>query len=134
MTSCFWRQAPCPGNSRLAAGAGPRCLTLRSFDDALAIRRHLAPGQRVAIIGGGFIGLELAASAIRRGAEVTVIEAQPRVLMRGVPEEIAAVVTERHRAEGVKILCGTGIASISGDPDEVHITLADESRFPLTSR
>ena len=118
-TGALPRQLP------LAAGAGPRCLTLRSFDDALAIRRHLQPGQRVAIIGGGFIGLELAASAVRRGAEVTVIEAQPRVLMRGVPEEIAEVVAERHRAEGAKILCGVSIASISGDADEVRITLGD---------
>ena len=98
---------------------------MRSFDDALAIRRHLAPGKRIAIVGGGFIGLELAASAVKRGATVTVIEAQPRVLMRGVPEEIAAVVTARHRSEGAEILCGTGIASIDGDADEVRITLAD---------
>ena len=54
-----------------AAGAdvAARCLTLRSFDDALAIRRHLEPGKRIAIVGGGFIGLELAASAIKRGAD-----------------------------------------------------------------
>ena len=88
---------------------------MRSFDDALAIRRLLAPGMRLVVIGGGFIGLELAASAVKRGAAVTVIEAQPRVLMRGVPEEIAAVVAERHRAEGVDIRTGIGIASISGN-------------------
>ena len=98
---------------------------MRSFGDALAIRRHLEPGKRIAIIGGGFIGLELAASAVKRGATVTVIEALPRVLMRGVPEEIAAIVTARHRSEGAEILCGTGIRSIDGDADEVRITLAD---------
>lgn len=71
-----------------AAGASvaARCLTLRSFGDALAIRRHLEPEKRIAIVGGGFIGLELAASAVKRGATVTVIEALPRVLMRGVPK------------------------------------------------
>ncbi len=118
-TGALPRQLP------LAANAGPRCVTLRSFDDALAIRRLLVPGMRLVVIGGGFIGLELAASAAKRGAAVTVIEAQPRVLMRGVPEEIASVVVERHRAEGADIRTGTGIASISGDGDAVRVTLAD---------
>ncbi len=118
-TGALPRQLP------LAANAGPRCVTLRSFDDALGIRRLLSSGMRLVVIGGGFIGLELAASAAKRGAAVTVIEAQPRVLMRGVPEEIASVVTERHRAEGADIRTGTGIASISGDADAVRVTLAD---------
>jgi 3-phenylpropionate/trans-cinnamate dioxygenase ferredoxin reductase subunit len=118
-TGALPRQLP------LAANAGPRCVTLRSFDDALAIRRLLSPGMRLVVIGGGFIGLELAASAARRGASVTVLEAQPRVLMRGVPEEIASIVTERHRAEGADIRTGTGIASISAEADAVRVTLAD---------
>jgi 3-phenylpropionate/trans-cinnamate dioxygenase ferredoxin reductase subunit len=114
-----------PRQLPLAANAGPRCVTLRSFDDALAIRKLLSPGMRLVVIGGGFIGLELAASAVKRGAAVTVIEAQPRVLMRGVPEEIASVVTERHRAAGTDIRAGVGIMSISGDDDAVRVTLAD---------
>ena len=114
-----------PRQLPLAANAGPRAVTLRSFDDALAIRRLLAPGIRLIVIGGGFIGLELAASAVKRGAAVTVLEAQPRVLMRGVPEEIASVVTERHRAEGADIRAGTGIASIAGDADAVRVTLSN---------
>ncbi|TIW85525.1 MAG: ferredoxin reductase, partial [Mesorhizobium sp.] len=60
-------------------GLGSRCVYLRTFNDALAIRAHLSAGNRVAIIGGGFIGLELAASARKLGATVTVIEAQPRI-------------------------------------------------------
>jgi 3-phenylpropionate/trans-cinnamate dioxygenase ferredoxin reductase subunit len=114
-----------PRKLRLAADAGPRCVTLRSFDDALAIRRLLVAGMRLVVIGGGFIGLELAASAAKRGAAVTVIEAQPRVLMRGVPEEIASVVAERHRAEGADIWAGAAIASISGDADGARVALAD---------
>ncbi|MEW6633992.1 MAG: FAD-dependent oxidoreductase, partial [Pseudomonadota bacterium] len=66
-------------------GLGGRCVYLRTFNDALAIRAHLSAGNGVAIIGGGFIGLELAASARKLGASVTVIEAQPRILRRGVP-------------------------------------------------
>ena len=122
-TGALPRQLP------MASNAGPRCVTLRSFDDALAIRRLLAPGMRLVVIGGGFIGLELAASAVKRGAVVTVIEAQPRVLMRGVPEEIAAVVAERHRAAGADIRTGIGIASISGDEDEVRVVLVDGTEF-----
>ncbi|WP_027229564.1 MULTISPECIES: FAD-dependent oxidoreductase [unclassified Phyllobacterium] len=108
----------------LAAGS-KHCVTLRSYDDALRIRARFGPAARIAIIGGGFIGLELAASARKRGAAVTVIEAQPRILMRGVPQEIAEVIAARHRHEGVSLRCGTGIASINDTDDSVNITLAD---------
>ncbi len=108
----------------LAAGS-KHCVTLRSYDDALRIRARFGPAARIAVIGGGFIGLELAASARKRGAVVTVIEAQPRILMRGVPEEIAEVIAARHRHEGVTLRCGTGIASINDTDDSVDITLAD---------
>ena len=95
----------------MAEPAHSRVTYLRTYDDALRIRDHLRPGRRLAIIGGGFIGLELAAAARKRGAEVTVIEALPRILSRGVPESIALLIQARHRAEGVDILCGDGIAS-----------------------
>ncbi|MBM2710459.1 FAD-dependent oxidoreductase [Mesorhizobium caraganae] len=106
-------------------GLGSRCVYLRTFADALAIRQHLSAGNRVAIIGGGFIGLELAASARKLWAVVIVIEAQPRILMRGVPAEIAEIVHQAHEAEGVKILTGQGIISIADDGTEVCIALAD---------
>lgn len=106
-------------------GLGARCVYLRTFNDALAIRAHLRAGNRVAIIGGGFIGLELAAAARKLGADVTVIEAQPRILMRGVPAEIAAIIHQAHEAEGVRVLTGQGIAAIADDGAEVRITLAD---------
>ncbi|MBZ9736364.1 FAD-dependent oxidoreductase [Mesorhizobium sp. CA18] len=106
-------------------GLGGRCVYLRTFNDALAIRAHLSAGNRVAIIGGGFIGLELAAAARKLGAAVTVIEAQPRILMRGVPAEIAEIIHKAHEAEGVAISTGQGIAAIADDGAEVSITLAD---------
>ncbi|RWM36154.1 FAD-dependent oxidoreductase [Mesorhizobium sp.] len=106
-------------------GLGGRCVYLRTFNDALAIRAHLSAGNRVAIIGGGFIGLELAASARKLGATVTVLEAQPRILMRGVPSEIAEIIHKSHEAEGVKVLTGQGITAIADDGAEVRITLAD---------
>ncbi|TPJ30784.1 FAD-dependent oxidoreductase [Mesorhizobium sp. B2-7-2] len=109
-------------------GLGGRCVYLRTFNDALAIRAHLSAGNRVAIIGGGFIGLELAAAARKLGAAVTVIEAQPRILMRGVPAEIAEIIHKAHEAEGVAIRTGQGIAAIDDDGKEVGITLADGQR------
>ena len=101
-----------------------RCVTLRTFDDALAIRAHLRSGVRVLIVGGGFIGLELAASARKLGCPVTVIEAQPRILMRGVPAEIAEIIHAAHAAAGVRVLCGFGIIGI-GDRDNVTEILLD---------
>ncbi len=97
---------------------GRRCVYLRSYEDALRIRGAIGAGCRVAIIGGGFIGLEVAASACRRGADVTVIEALPRLLARCVPEGIAAAVAEKHLASGVKIRCGEALAAIEHYPDE----------------
>lgn len=116
----------------LATGARPRRLPgdaparyLRTLDDALALRDALQPGTRVVVIGAGFIGLELAASARALGAEVTVIESQPRILMRGVPEELAARLHERHLAGGIALRVGTAIAGI--EPGAV--VFADGSRI-----
>src|SRR5262249_15613143 len=116
-----------PRRLPLAAKASDRVAYLRSFADALRIRGHLKPGSHIAIVGGGFIGLELAASARKRGAEVTVIEAQARILMRGVPEEIAEVVADRHLAEGMRLCCGRGIQKISEEGSRVVVRLTDEA-------
>jgi 3-phenylpropionate/trans-cinnamate dioxygenase ferredoxin reductase subunit len=105
----------------LATGAKPRslkvpggehALLLRDFEDSVELRKRFEAGKRIVIIGGGFIGLELASSAAKRGCKVTLIEAQPRILMRGVPEKIAAIVHARHVAAGVDMKCGVGIASL----------------------
>ena len=104
-------------------GAG-RAMLLRDFSDTLALRAAFKPGVSVAIIGGGFIGLELASSAIKLGCFTTVIEALPRVLLRGVAEEVAKVVAGRHAEAGVNIITNAEIAAI--DIDSVH--LADGTR------
>jgi 3-phenylpropionate/trans-cinnamate dioxygenase ferredoxin reductase component len=122
----------------LATGAKPRkinmpggehALLLRDFQDALALRRRFQPGKRIVIIGGGFIGLELAASASKRGCHVTVVEAQPRILMRGVPEAIARIVHERHVAAGIDVLPGSGIAMLHDNA----VQLADGAVLPADS-
>jgi 3-phenylpropionate/trans-cinnamate dioxygenase ferredoxin reductase subunit len=119
----------------IATGASPRrlpmaegiahCVYLRTHDDAISIRERLAGGGRVAIVGGGFIGLEIAASARKRGCEVTIIEAQPRLLMRGVPAEIAEVIQSRHESQGARVLLGTGLSAIEDNGDHATITLSD---------
>jgi 3-phenylpropionate/trans-cinnamate dioxygenase ferredoxin reductase subunit len=122
----------------LATGARPRALpataapdgrvrTLRSHADSMAIRAWLGPGRRLAIIGGGFIGLELAASARKLGTSVTLIEGLPRILSRGVPSEIAKAVASRHQAEGVDILCNARIAKVEHAEAVVRVFLEDGS-------
>lgn len=101
-----------------------RIRVLRTHADAMALHAALHPGRHIAIIGGGFIGLELAATARIRGADVTVIEGLPRVLKRGVPEEIAEAITERHRQEGVDIRCGQTIEALQEETDKAVVRLA----------
>lgn len=106
---------------RLTLPGAERALTLRDFVDTQKLRKAFAAKPATAIIGGGFIGLELASSAAKLGCKVTLIEAQPRILMRGVPAEIAAVVHQRHVEAGVDMQTGTGLAAL----DNTGVTLAD---------
>lgn len=128
------------GKLLLATGAQPRKLSvegaepgdihyLRSFFDAQALRAKLLPGTKLCIIGGGFIGLELAASATKRGCVVTVLEAAPRILMRGVPAPLAALIQRRHEQAGVTFRIGTGIARIITGKLGRRVVLADSSEI-----
>ncbi len=106
----------------LATGAKPRklscsgsefALTLRDHKDAVQLRQRFGAGKHIVVIGGGFIGLELASSASKLGCHVTLIEAQPRILMRGVPEAISKIVHDAHVRNGVVMIIGTGISHLS---------------------
>lgn len=81
--------------------------SLRSIDDALAIARRFGQGKRLLVVGGGFIGLEIAASARTRDLQTTVVEASDRLLARVVPTSIASLLAKRHQAEGVTLRMGT---------------------------
>jgi 3-phenylpropionate/trans-cinnamate dioxygenase ferredoxin reductase component len=109
---------------RLPFGGAPVHL-LRSHADSAALRAKLAPGRRVAVIGGGFIGLELAASAAALGCRVTVVELGPRLMGRGVPARVAAVMAGRHVSQGVDIRCGTGVTGLAETASGVTVTLAE---------
>lgn len=112
-----------PGLPATAAGIH----TLRSHADAVRLRPCLKEQTSIAIVGGGFIGLELAAAARTCGMTVTLIEGLPRILSRGVPAEIAMTVADRHRAAGVDLRCNAGIASIETSDHAVTIAMKDGS-------
>jgi 3-phenylpropionate/trans-cinnamate dioxygenase ferredoxin reductase subunit len=109
---------------RLSIEGGELAYTLRDFADGDHLRNRLRQSTSAAIIGGGFIGLEVASSARKLGLEVTLVEAQPRILMRGVPEEIAKVVHARHVAAGVTMQVGTALKAVETD----GVRLADDRK------
>lgn len=87
---------------------------LRTIDDALALRNELKDGGRLVVAGGGYIGLEVAASARALGCGVAVVEAQPHIMQRSALPPIADRLLERHRQEGVELHLGRLLTEIHG--------------------
>ncbi|POX36087.1 FAD-dependent oxidoreductase [Streptomyces sp. Ru73] len=126
----------------LATGATPRRLpgpelagvhTLRTLDDAQALRDDLARGPgRVVVIGGGFIGAEVASSCAALGHDVTVVEAAPLPLLPQLGEEMAGICAALHGDHGVALVTGTGVAALEGgDGGRVDgVRLADGRLLP----
>ncbi len=99
---------------------------LRTLDDSLTLRaRLLAGGQRVTIIGAGFIGLEVAATARQLGNEVVVLEGLPAPLIRGLGAEMGTAVTMLHADHGVEIRCGVSVRGIIRDDSGLTVHLGD---------
>jgi len=120
-TGCRARRLP-------AAFDGADILYLRSLADAERLRAALAPGREIILIGGGFIGLELAASATKRGAKVTVLEALPRLMARTMPALVGDHARQLHERHGVRFEFAARIESIARSPTGgavVTTTLAD---------
>ena len=117
------------GRARTLPATDVDVRTLRTIEDAQALAPLLTAGQRLVVIGGGWIGLEVAATARRRGAEVTVIESQSRLCERSVPSEISEHLLGLHRREGVQVLLGATLERLErleGAPDGgASIALAD---------
>jgi 3-phenylpropionate/trans-cinnamate dioxygenase ferredoxin reductase subunit len=117
----------------LATGATARQLPftgapvhlVRTHADAQALRARITPGTRVGVIGGGFIGLELAAGAATLGAGVTVLELGDRLMGRAVPARVATAVAARHVTAGVDVRCGTAVTGLAERPGGIVIGLAD---------
>ena len=105
-------------------------LELRSLRDTERLKQALGPGRRLAIIGGGYIGLEAAASARALGAEATVIELAPRVLARVACEELSGFFEGYHRANGVEILTGVQVEAVErADGGVAAVRLGDGRRI-----
>lgn len=101
--------------------------TLRTIDDALAIRERLSPGAPLVVIGAGFIGAEVAASAKTIGCEVTVLEIAEVPLGRALGEEVGRVYAEIPRERGVDLRTGVGVERIEGDGRVRRVIATDGS-------
>lgn len=108
-----------------ADGNEPPIQYLRTLDDAIALRSKLKPASHLVIIGGGYIGLEVAASAIELGCRVTVVESSASVMGRVIAPEVADLLIEVHRQRGVSILTGRRPVQISESPSGILTKLDD---------
>lgn len=124
----------------LATGARARRLTvpgadlsgvfyLRSLDDARALRGRLEGAGRAVVIGGGFIGLEVASSLALLGMQVTVLESRGRLLARALSEPMADFLSAAHRRHGVAIEHDVGIAALEGDCGWVTAVRTGDGRY-----
>ena len=98
---------------------------LRTLDDAEALRNEIVEGTNVVVIGAGFIGLEAAATAAKRGAKVTVLEGLEAPLIRALGAEMGAAIGGVHARNGVTVRCGVQVQSINGDNKVTSITLGN---------
>ena len=95
----------------------PGLFTLRNIDDARALSAVLLPGRKVVVVGGGWIGLEVAATARKKAVEVTVVEAMTRLCERTVPAEISAYLARLHSKHGTRVILGAGVAAFARNAD-----------------
>ncbi|MFF7594798.1 NAD(P)/FAD-dependent oxidoreductase [Streptomyces mirabilis] len=124
----------------IATGAAARTLpgtdglagvhTLRTLDDARALRDELALGGRLVVIGGGFIGAEVASTAYALGLDVTVVEAAPTPLAGPLGETMGGIVSALHADHGVRLLCGVGVKGLSGESRVDAVLLEDGRSIP----
>jgi 3-phenylpropionate/trans-cinnamate dioxygenase ferredoxin reductase subunit len=119
----------------IATGARPRELpgtpplagihVLRTLDDCLAIRGELEHGPRVVVVGAGFIGAEVAATCRHRRLDVTVLEALPTPMVRGLGPVLGDVLARLHRSHGVDLRTGVGVAGFEGGERVERVRLDD---------
>ncbi len=128
----------------LATGSRPRLLAvpgaelqgvfyLRYLGDTLAIRERLVEGARLVVIGGGWIGLEVAAAARRRGAAVTVVEAADRLCARALAPDMSAAMLRLHESHGVEVRLNTTVARLEGDKGVARVVLGDGSAIDCSA-
>lgn len=103
----------------------PGVYPLRTLADALAIRRALRGADRVAIVGGGLSGCELACSMMHTAREVVIVEANPTLLYRSVGEQMGALITKEHRDRGIELRLGRTVEGIRRRRGQFQLGLDD---------
>jgi 3-phenylpropionate/trans-cinnamate dioxygenase ferredoxin reductase subunit len=117
------RELTCPGATL------PGIHYLRGIADVAAIRAGLKSGARAVIIGGGYIGLETAATARKLGCSVTVLEMADRIMNRVVASSVSEYFAHEHRTQGVKIVCNTRVVRLEGTGSVERVVCADGSTY-----
>ena len=110
------------------AGAGRH--VVRTLDDALALRAALVPGARVVVLGAGFIGCEVAATARTLGCQVDSVAVDPMPMIRPLGPMLAAELQRRHEERGVRFHLSTGVTAFEGDGHVTAVQLADGTVLP----
>ena len=106
-------------------------IDLRTLDDSTALKAQLTAGARIGIIGGGWIGLEVASAAQQAGAEVVVLEALEQPLLNVVGPEVGALFAQLHREKGVDVRTGVRVEEITAGSDGATIGLAGGDTIPV---
>ncbi len=109
---------------------GPGVFLLRTAEDAAAIRAAAREGARVVVVGGGFIGAEIAWTLSRLGRSVAVVEPLPALMVRGLGPQLGAALTRRHVAAGVSVYLGAAVTAIEGGDRVEAVRLTDGSALP----
>jgi 3-phenylpropionate/trans-cinnamate dioxygenase ferredoxin reductase subunit len=106
---------------------------LRTIEDALAIQRDLTPESRLLVLGGGWIGLETAASARKRGVQVTVVETADQLCSRVLPKSLADYLLERHRSQDVNVHLGATVKALKGAGRVESAVLSSGEELPAAA-
>lgn len=125
----------------LATGGRPRHIAVpgadrpnlhyvRTIDDIVRLKQGFTPGARLVIVGGGYIGLEVASVGIGKGLQVTIIETASRVLARVVAPEVSAFYEKAHRSRGVVLHAGLGVKEFVGEQQIEQVVLSDGQSLP----
>lgn len=116
-----------PRRLYILGGDLPGVLTLRGKEDALRLADRLKPGQHIVIIGGGFIGLEVAASARKQNCKVTLFERGSQLMSRAVPSPIAERVKVLHESRGVRLYSNVSPTHITQDGDKLVLAMSNDT-------
>lgn len=108
----------------------PGVHVVRTVEDAVGLRADLQHGARLVVIGGGFVGAEVAATARKLGLDVTVVEAASVPLSRQLGKQLGAVIAGLHAVHGTDLICGVGVARIIGPDRVTGVELADGRVLP----